>query len=120
MWLQLITMSHDRYMAAIPTIQASYLKSQKVQQRLQLKATTQRQGHPGANYQRLPKNFHQEGEGMPGPDALLGCSSACCWTATDDGKAFITRILQSASALDISTSGLLTFDAPPACGAIHL
>ncbi|KAK9854785.1 hypothetical protein WJX84_000152 [Apatococcus fuscideae] len=60
--LWLITMSHDKYMAAIPTIQASYVKSQKVQQRLQLKATTQRQGHLDAGFQRLPKNFHQEGE----------------------------------------------------------
>ena len=61
--VQLITLSHDRYEAAIPMIQASYIKSQSVQQRLQLKSATQRRGHLYAGVQRLPKQFFQEGEG---------------------------------------------------------
>ena len=77
--VQLITLSHDRYEAAIPTIQASHIKSRSVQQRLQLKAATQRRGHLDAAMQRLPKLFFQEGEGDAWPTLHRSLLASDCW-----------------------------------------
>ena len=62
--MQVITLSHNRYEKAIPSIQSSFLKSQKAQQRLKLQAVGQVSPDPDQGV-RYPKTFNTAEAGMP-------------------------------------------------------
>lgn len=61
--MQVITLSHDRYEKAIPSIQSSFLKSQKAQQRLKLQAVGQASQDPNQAV-RYPKTLNEAEAGM--------------------------------------------------------
>lgn len=61
--MQVITLSHDRYEKAIPSIHSSFLKSQKAQQRVKLQAVGQVSQTPNQGI-RYPKTFNEAEAGM--------------------------------------------------------